>query len=180
MKLVILDRDGVINYDSDEYIKSVEEWQPIPGSLEAIARLNNAGISVAVATNQSAIARGLSDLDRINAIHQALRSRLSAVGGRVEVIAFCHHGPTTGCDCRKPLPGLLHEIRRRTGFALNGTPMIGDSRRDLEAAQRVGALPILVRTGNGEKTEQHLPQAFAEVPIYDDLSAAVDALLARA
>ncbi len=180
MKLVILDRDGVINYDSDQYIKSVEEWQPIPGSLEAIARLNNAGISVAVATNQSGVARGLCDLDDINAIHQALRMRLSAVGGRVEVITFCHHGPTTGCDCRKPATGLLREIRRRTGLPLDGTPMIGDSRRDLEAAQLVGARPILVRTGNGEKTEQRLPLELTEVPVYDDLSAAVDALLEQA
>lgn len=180
MKLVILDRDGVINYDSDEYIKSVEEWEPIPGSLEAIARLNNAGISVAVATNQSAVARGYCSLDDINAIHQALRARLSTVGGRVEVIAFCHHGPTSGCECRKPSPGLLREIRRRTSFPLEGTPMIGDSRRDLEAAQRVGARPILVRTGNGEKTEQRLPLAFTEVPVYDDLAGAVDALLEQA
>ncbi|MBK5937948.1 D-glycero-beta-D-manno-heptose 1,7-bisphosphate 7-phosphatase [Halochromatium roseum] len=179
MKLVILDRDGVINYDSEDYIKSADEWYPIPGSLEAIARLNNAGISVAVATNQSAVARGLCDLDDINAIHQALRTRLSAVGGRVEVIAFCHHGPSNGCECRKPLPGLLREIRRRTGFPLSGTPMIGDSRRDLEAALGVGAQPILVRTGNGEKTEQLLPPALAEVPVFDDLAAAVDALLQR-
>jgi D-glycero-D-manno-heptose 1,7-bisphosphate phosphatase len=180
MKLVILDRDGVINYDSEDYIKSADEWHPIPGSLEAIARLNNAGISVAVATNQSAVARGLCDLDDINAIHQALRTRLSAVGGRVEVIAFCHHGPSNGCDCRKPMPGLLREIRRRTGLPLNDTPMIGDSRRDLEAALGVGARPMLVRTGNGEKTEHSLPRALADVPVFDDLSAAVDSLLERA
>jgi len=180
MKLVILDRDGVINYDSEDYIKSVEEWQPIPGSLEAIARLNNAGISVAIATNQSAVARGLCDLDDINAIHQALRSRLSTVGGRVEVIAFCHHGPSNHCDCRKPLPGLLREIRRRTGFPLDGTPIIGDSRRDLEAAIHVGARPILVRTGKGESTESGLPPTLKDVPVYDDLSAAVDALLEQA
>jgi D-glycero-D-manno-heptose 1,7-bisphosphate phosphatase len=177
LKLVILDRDGVINVDSDDYIKSVAEWEPIPGSLEAIARLNNAGINVAVATNQSAVARGLCDLDDINAIHQALQMRLSAVGGRIEVIAFCHHGPTNGCECRKPLPGLLQEIRRRTGYPLDGTPMIGDSLRDLEAARRVGATPILVRTGKGLRTEAKLPAAFALVPIYDDLASAVDALL---
>ncbi|MEA3638377.1 MAG: D-glycero-beta-D-manno-heptose 1,7-bisphosphate 7-phosphatase [Lamprobacter sp.] len=180
MKLVILDRDGVINYDSEAYIKSAEEWQPIPGSLEAIARLNNAGINVAVATNQSAVARGLCDLDDINAIHEVLRSRLSAVGGRIEVIAFCHHGPSNHCDCRKPLPGLLHEIRRRTGVPLIGTPMIGDSQRDLDAAFAVGARPILVRTGNGEKTAQRLPPMLVDVPVFDDLSAAVDALLGPA
>lgn len=180
MKLVILDRDGVINYDSEDYIKSVDEWQPIPGSLEAIARLNNAGISVAIATNQSAVARGLCDLDDINAIHQALRTRLSAVGGRVEVIAFCHHGPSNGCECRKPRPGLLREIRRRTGLPLDDTPMIGDSRRDIEAALRVGARPILVRTGNGETTAAQLGPALVDVPVYDDLSAAVDALLEQA
>ncbi len=177
MKLVVLDRDGVINYDSEDYIKSEAEWEAIPGSLEAIARLNNAGVIVAVATNQSGIARGLLDLDSLNAIHQRLRIRLNAVGGRIEVIAFCPHGPTDDCDCRKPLPGLLREIRRRTGISLREAPVIGDARRDLEAARQVGARPILVRTGKGERTERELPQGFGEVPTFDDLAAAVDHLL---
>ncbi len=177
MKLVVLDRDGVINYDSEDYIKSEAEWEPIPGSLEAIARLNNAGVTVAVATNQSGIARGLLDLDRLNAIHQSLRLRLSAVGGRIEVITFCHHGPGDHCECRKPLPGLLREIGRRTGISLREAPVIGDSRRDLEAARQVGARPILVRTGKGERTGHDLPQGFAQVPMFDDLAAAVDHLL---
>lgn len=177
MKLVVLDRDGVINYDSEDYIKSEAEWEAIPGSLEAIARLNNAGVMVAVATNQSGIARGLLDLDSLNAIHQRLRLRLNAVGGRIEVIAFCPHGPTDDCDCRKPLPGLLREIRRRTGISLREAPVIGDARRDLEAARQVGARPILVRTGKGQRTERELPQDFGQVPTFDDLAAAVDHLL---
>ncbi|MBK1704894.1 D-glycero-beta-D-manno-heptose 1,7-bisphosphate 7-phosphatase [Halochromatium glycolicum] len=177
MKLVILDRDGVINQDSDDYIKSIAEWEPISGSLEAIARLSNAGIMVAVATNQSALARGLIDLEGLNAIHQTIRQRLSAVGGRVEVFAFCQHGPDDHCDCRKPLSGLLHEIRYRTGSSLRGTPVIGDSARDLEAALQVGARPILVRTGKGRQTEQSLPANLMHVPVFDDLASAVDSLL---
>jgi D-glycero-D-manno-heptose 1,7-bisphosphate phosphatase len=177
MKLVVLDRDGVINYDSEDYIRSEAEWEPIPGSLEAIARLNNAGVMVAVATNQSGIARGLFDLDSLNAIHQSLRTRLSAVGGRIEVIAFCHHAPRDRCDCRKPLPGLLREVRRRTGISLRDAPVIGDSVRDLEAAKLVGARPILVRTGKGRRSEEALPEELGQVPIYDDLASAVDALL---
>jgi D-glycero-D-manno-heptose 1,7-bisphosphate phosphatase len=177
MKLVILDRDGVINYDSEDYIRSVSDWEPIPGSLEAIARLSNAGVTVAVATNQSAIARGLTDLEHLNAIHQTLRQQLSALGGRIEVFAFCQHGPEDHCDCRKPLPGLLREIRYRTGASLRGVPVVGDATRDLEAALSVGARPILVRTGKGGETEHSLPIALAHVPIFDDLAAAVDNLI---
>jgi len=177
MKLVILDRDGVINQDSDDYVKSISEWEPIPGSLEAIARLSNAGMTVAVATNQSGIARGLTDLDTLNAIHQMIRQRLSTLGGRIEVFAFCQHGPDDHCECRKPLPGLLREIRQRTGASLRGVPVIGDSLRDLEAALKVGARPMLVRTGKGLATEQALPVAYAHVPVFDDLASAVDGLL---
>jgi len=177
MKLVILDRDGVINYDSDEYIKSSDEWEPIPGSLEAIARLSNAGFAVAIATNQSGLARGLFDLECLNTIHQTLRTRLSALGGRIEVIAFCQHSPDDHCDCRKPMPGLLREIRRRIGVSLRGAPVVGDSLRDLEAALSVGARPILVRTGNGESTERDLPNALVNIPIFDNLASAVDGIL---
>lgn len=177
VKLVVVDRDGVINYDSDEYIKSVSEWEPIPGSLEALARLTNAGVTVAIASNQSGIARGLFDVEALSTIHQALRQRLSAVGGRIEVIAFCPHGPDDHCDCRKPLPGLLREIRRRVGISLRGAPVIGDSKRDLEAAFAVGARPMLVRTGKGATTEHDLPCDWPQIPVFDDLGAAVDDLL---
>jgi D-glycero-D-manno-heptose 1,7-bisphosphate phosphatase len=177
MKLVILDRDGVINFDSDEYIRSTADWEPIPGSLEAIARLSNAGVTVAVATNQSGIARGLFDLESLNAIHQTLRARLSALGGRIDVIEFCHHGPEDRCECRKPMPGLLRDIRQRVGVTLRGAPVVGDSLRDLEAAAAVGARPVLVRTGKGSATELALPREFSQVPVFDDLAAAVDSLL---
>jgi D-glycero-D-manno-heptose 1,7-bisphosphate phosphatase len=176
MKLVILDRDGVINEDSDEYIKSVDEFRFIPGSLEAIARLNQAGYRVAVATNQSGLARGYFDLDTLNSMHGKLRRALAAVGGHIEMIAFCPHGPDDGCSCRKPLPGLLQEIGARLGQDLTGVPAVGDSLRDLEAAQAVGATPILVRTGKGERTLTKV-QSLEGVPVYSDLSEAVDALL---
>lgn len=176
MKLVILDRDGVINEDSDEYIKSVDEFRFIPGSLEAIARLNQAGYRVAVATNQSGIARGYFDLDTLNSMHGKLRRALAAVGGHIEMIAFCPHGPDDGCQCRKPLPGLLQEISKRLGQSLVGVPAIGDSLRDIEAARQVGASPILVRTGKGEHTLAK-NVGLEGVPVYRDLSEAVDALL---
>jgi D-glycero-D-manno-heptose 1,7-bisphosphate phosphatase len=176
MRLVILDRDGVINQDSDDFIKSPEEFIPIAGSLEAIARLKQAGFTVAVATNQSGIARGLFGLDALAAMHDKLAALLEELGGRVDGIFYCPHGPDDGCDCRKPLPGLLEQIAEHFGVSTVGVPVIGDSVRDLEAARAVGAQPILVRTGKGERT---LAQAegLADVPVYDDLAAAVDALL---
>lgn len=176
MKLVILDRDGVINEDSDEYIKSVDEFRFIPGSLEAIARLNQAGYRVAVATNQSGLARGYFDLDTLNSMHGKLRRALAAVGGHIEMIAFCPHGPDDQCACRKPLPGLLREIGERLGQDLAGVPCVGDSLRDIEAARCVGASPILVRTGKGERTLAKT-DALQGVPVYRDLSEAVDTLL---
>ncbi len=177
MKLVILDRDGVINEDSDDYVKSAEEFRFIPGSLEAIARLNQAGYRVAVATNQSGLARGYFDLDTLNTMHGKLRQALAALGGHIEVIAFCPHGPDDGCDCRKPEPGLLREIGERLGINLAGVPVIGDSLRDVEAARAVGASPILVRTGKGERTLTN-KKGLEGVPVYADLGEAVDALLA--
>ena len=135
MKLIILDRDGVINEDSDDYIKSTDEFIPLPDSLEAIARLNHAGYTVMVATNQSGIARGLFSIDTLNAIHSKLRRELSTYGGRVDGIFFCPHGPDDHCDCRKPAPGLLYEIAERTGRSLEGVPAVGDSLRDIQAAQ---------------------------------------------
>lgn len=178
MRLVILDRDGVINQDSEHHIRSPAEWEPLPGSLEAIARLTAAGVKVAIATNQSGIARGFFDVDALNAIHQTLRARLVALGGRIEVIAFCAHAPEQQCQCRKPETGLLREIARRTGFSLKGTPVIGDSFRDLEAAGGVSARPILVRTGKGEHTAASLPSHWQDVCVAEDLSAAVDLVLA--
>lgn len=177
MKAIILDRDGVINEDSDEFIKSVDEWIPIPGSLEAIARLTHAGYHVAVASNQSGLSRGLFDVTTLDAMHQKMYTMLAKLGGQVDLIAFCPHGPDDDCDCRKPKPGLYHEIAGRWGIKLKGMPIIGDSRRDLEAAVAVGAQPVLVRTGKGDKTLSNL-SGLGEVSIYDNLAQAVDALLA--
>lgn len=152
MKLVILDRDGVINYDSAQFIKSPEEWRPIPGSLEAIALLNQAGYRVAVATNQSGIGRGLFDMATLNAIHDKMHRALAQFGGRVDALFYCPHTADSHCLCRKPKPGMMEDISRRFGVALAGVPSVGDSLRDLEASIAVGAQPILVRTGKGEKT----------------------------
>lgn len=175
-RLVILDRDGVINEDSDDYIKSAEEWVPIPGSLEAIARLNHAAIIVAVATNQSGVGRGLFTLDELNQIHAKLQRALARVGGHVDAIFFCPHAPDAGCQCRKPAPGLLHAISQRFAIPLNEVPVIGDSLRDLEAALATDALPVLVRTGKGAQTLENDPQ-LARYPLFDDLATAVDGLL---
>lgn len=181
-RLVILDRDGVINQDSDNFIKSVEEFVPIPGSLEAIARLNRAGYRVVVATNQSGLARGLLDRATLDAIHASLRQRLAAVGGQLDGIFFCPHGPDEGCDCRKPLPGLMRQIAEKFSIELEGVPVIGDSVRDLQSALAVGAMPILVRTGKGERSLASLGEASVDerlrtVPVYRDLAAVVAALL---
>ena len=152
MKLVILDRDGTINQDSDQYIKSPAEWKPIPGSLEAIARLTQGGWRVAVATNQSGLSRGLFDMSTLNAIHAEMHRAVGQAGGRIDAIFFCPHAADSNCDCRKPKPGLLHEIASRFGVELEGVPMIGDSLRDVTAAAAAGAQPWLVLTGNGRKT----------------------------
>ncbi len=176
MKLIILDRDGVINEDSDAYIKSPAEWIPIPGSLSAIARLNQAGYRVTVATNQSGLARGLLSIDLLNAIHNKMNLALANEGGRIDGLFFCPHAPEAGCDCRKPKPGLLQQIGERFYTRLDNVPCVGDSLRDLQAAMAVGAAPILVRTGKGSVTESE-PQLNPSIPVYDDLSAVVDALL---
>ena len=176
MKIVILDRDGVINEDSDDYIKSPEEWRPIPGSLEAIAQLNHEGYRVLVVTNQSGLGRGLFDIHGLNAIHQKMYRELSRLGGHIESILFCPHSPEDRCSCRKPESGLFEEIARRFHSRLDGVPAIGDSLRDIEAARRVGAAPILVLTGKGQAT---LDKGFGleGVPFFPDLASAVDALL---
>lgn len=176
MRLIILDRDGVINQDSDDYIKSVDEFIPLPGSLEAIAQLNQAGYRVAVATNQSGIARGLYDVATLNAMHDKLRRLLASLGGEIEMIAFCPHGPDEQCDCRKPKPGMYLEIAKRVDNSLKSVPVVGDSLRDLQAAQAVGATPILVRTGKGERTIAK-GEGLDGIPIYENLAAAVNDLL---
>ena len=175
LKLVILDRDGVINEDSDAYIKSPDEWQPISGSLEAIARLNQAGYQVVVATNQSGIARNLFTLDTLNEIHLKMHRHLAEAGGNIEAIFFCPH-LTDDCNCRKPRPGMFYSIAKRLNISLAGVPAVGDSLRDLQAAISAGARPILVLTGKGKKTIKEL-EGFGDVPIYDNLANFVDDLL---
>ncbi|MEY4207046.1 MAG: D-glycero-beta-D-manno-heptose 1,7-bisphosphate 7-phosphatase [Pseudomonadota bacterium] len=176
MKLIILDRDGVINFDSDAYIKSPQEWVAIPGSLQAIARLNQHGYRVAVATNQAGISRGLFDMKTLCAIHQKLHQSAQAVGARIDAIFYCPHAPDAHCDCRKPNPGMLLSIGQRFEVSLHNLPVVGDSLRDLQAAAQVGAAPYLVRTGNGEQTlaKSNLPPG---TKIFDDLSNLVDRLL---
>ena len=176
MKLIILDRDGVINHDSASYIKSPEEWKPIAGSLEAIALLNQAGYRVLVATNQSGIGRGLFDMATLNAIHDKMHRALSLVGGRVDGIFYCPHAQDAGCACRKPRPGLLDEIAKRFGVSLDGVPFIGDSLRDLQAGAAVSAQPVLVLTGKGKKTckDGDLPEGTV---VHADLAEAVRSLL---
>jgi D-glycero-D-manno-heptose 1,7-bisphosphate phosphatase len=176
METVILDRDGVINEDSDVYIKSPEEWIPIPGSLEAIARLNHAGYRVVVATNQSGVARGYFDLETLAAIHAKMEYMVQQAGGHLDGVFFCPHGPDDGCDCRKPQPGLLLQIAQQFKLDLPDSVVIGDSLRDLQAAMAVHAKPILVRTGKGEQTITQLDTAQA-FPIFDNLARVVDHLL---
>jgi D-glycero-D-manno-heptose 1,7-bisphosphate phosphatase len=177
MKFVILDRDGVINQDSDHFIKSPQEWIPIEGSLNAIARLSRAGIRVFIATNQSGLARGLFDIETLHAIHQKMLNEVQHQGGTIDAILFCPHGPNDQCDCRKPKPGLYLEVARRAGHSIKGVPVIGDSLRDLQAAEAVGARPILVRTGKGERTFAQLADQIADITVFDDLASAVEALL---
>src|SRR5690606_29903909 len=170
MKLIILDRDGVINVDSDQFIKSPEEWKPIPGALEAIARLNQWGWRVVVASNQSGVGRGLFGMDTLNAINDKMVRSLAQVGGRLDAIFFCPHAADSTCDCRKPKPGMLLQIGERFNVDLAGVPVVGDSLRDLQAAVAAGAKPYLVLTGKGE-----IPRASPDLPagtlIYPDLDA---------
>jgi D-glycero-D-manno-heptose 1,7-bisphosphate phosphatase len=176
MRLVILDRDGVINHESDAYIKSPDEWIPIPGSLDAIARLHRAGLTVVVVTNQAGVGRGLFDLATLEAIHRKMRTAVEAAGGKLSGIFYCPHGPEDNCDCRKPKPGLLRRIANQFQVDLHDLPVIGDSLKDIEAAESVGARPILVRTGYGEETWQNLADK-RRVNVYPDLAAAATQLL---
>jgi len=172
MKLIILDRDGVINFDSDHYIKSPDEWRALPGSLEAIARLNQWGYRVVVATNQSGVGQGLFEMDTLNAIHEKMLKAVAQVGGRIDAIFFCPHTSADNCSCRKPKPGLLQEIGARYNVDLAGVFSIGDSLRDLQAAQAVKAQPVLVLTGKGSKTVVD-PALPVGTPVYADLATAV-------
>lgn len=176
MKLIILDRDGVINQDSDAFVKNPDEWIALPGSLQAIARLTQAGWKVVVATNQSGLARGLFDMDTLTAIHTKMRRELAAVGGSIDAVFLCPHGPDDNCSCRKPRPGMFEQIGRRYEIDLAGVPAVGDSLRDLQASSSVGCSPWLVQTGNGKKTlaKGGLPD---NTRVCEDLSAVADTLL---
>ncbi|SUD27058.1 D,D-heptose 1,7-bisphosphate phosphatase [Pseudomonas fluorescens] len=175
LKLLILDRDGVINYDSDAYIKSVEEWIPLPGSIEAIAQLSKAGWTVAIATNQSGIARGYYDIATLDAMHARLRALVAEQGGEVGLVVYCPHGPDEGCACRKPKPGMLKIISEHYKVPLAGIWFVGDSLGDLEAAKAVDSQPVLVKTGKGEKTQaKSLPVGTL---IFDDLAAVAAELI---
>ena len=176
MNLIILDRDGVINHDSDQFIKSPDEWKPLPGSLEAIARLCQAGYRVVVATNQSGVARGLFDMPTLNAIHEKMHKACAQAGGRIDAVFFCPHAADDDCACRKPKSGMIEEIANRYSVDLNNVFSVGDSLRDLEASARLGAQPVLVLTGKGQKTQAKggLPEGTL---VYPDLAAVAATLI---
>ena len=176
-KLVVLDRDGVVNEDSDAYIKSVAEWIPIPGSLEAIAALTRAGFDVAIVTNQSGIGRGIYSEQALAAIHRHMEASIASAGGTISGIYYCPHRPDEHCECRKPKTALFERLARDRGRSLAGVPFIGDKMSDLRAAEAVGARPILVRTGRGAETERALEPRTVET--FDDLRAAARALVAE-
>lgn len=180
LKLVILDRDGTINADSAEYIKTAEEWRPVPGALEAIARLNHAGWHVVVASNQSGLGRGLFEVSELNDIHTKMHQQLAEVGGRIDAVFYCPHAPDDACHCRKPASGLFEQIGERYGINLKGVPTVGDSVRDLVAGAAVGCMPHLVLTGKGEVYKDcSLPDTFPpETQVHADLPAFVEYLLA--
>lgn len=178
VKLVILDRDGVINEDSEDYIKSAEEWQPLPGSIEAIARLSQAGYLVAVATNQSGLARGYFDEIALANMHNLMNALVEDAGGSIAVVCYCPHHPDAGCDCRKPLPGLLNQIEEALGNSVAGAWYVGDSYKDVEAALNKACKPILVRSGKGARTEAALSvEDRQQLLVVDDLAAAATCIL---
>ena len=176
MKLIILDRDGVINYDSDDFIKSPNEWIPIPGSLEAIARLNREGYSIVVATNQSGIGRGLFNTDMLHRIHAKMLQAIRNRGGEIDSIFFCPHRPDEGCRCRKPRPGMFEDIAERLKINLSRVYAVGDSERDIVAARDTLARPVLVKTGKGAATLKSSDHIEA-VPVCKDLAGFADDLL---
>ena len=181
MKLVILDRDGTINADSDDFVKTADEWVPLPGSLEAIAKLNHAGWHVVVVSNQSGLGRGLFDVASLNAMHSKMHTMLAAVGGRVDAIFYCPHAPDESCRCRKPEPGLFEQIGERYGLDLADIPAVGDSQRDLVAAVAAGCEPHLVLTGKAAAFRgRSLPEGFpAHTVVHDDLAAFVEHLIGQ-
>jgi D-glycero-D-manno-heptose 1,7-bisphosphate phosphatase len=183
MKLVILDRDGTINEDRDDFVKSPDEWVPLPGALEAIARLNHAGWHTVLATNQSGLGRGLFDMGTLNAIHLKMNQALAKVGGRIDAVFFCPHAPGETCTCRKPLPGLFEMIGERYAVDLAEVPVVGDTLRDLQAGSAAGCPPHLVRTGKaGEMTTAQIEQLCAQVPgtrVHADLAAFAAHLIDR-
>ena len=183
LNLIILDRDGTINEDRDDFVKSADEWVPLPGALEAIARLNHAGWHTVIATNQSGLGRGLFDMAALNAMHAKMNAALASVGGRVGAVFFCPHAPEDQCSCRKPLPGLYEQIGERYGVDLHKVPVVGDSVRDLEAAVAAGCPPHLVRTGKGaEFTDAQIAQLHQQFPglqVHADLAAFAESMIQR-
>lgn len=183
VKLVILGRDGILNDFRDDHVKAPEEWTPIPGALEAVARLNHAGWHAVVATNQSGIGRGMIDMASVNAVHAHMLRRLMAVGGRIDAVFFCPHTPGDGCDCRKPLPGLMRDIAKRYGIDPKHVPMVADTLRDLQAAQAAGCEPHLVLSGRAATLDAaQIRQLVEQVPhtqVHVDLAAFADHLLTR-
>lgn len=177
MRLLILDRDGVINEDSPDYVRSVDQWRPLPGSIEAIAALSRAGFEVVVASNQSGLARGFFSLDDLEAMHEKLVSLVEAAGGHVGGVFYCPHHPDENCDCRKPRTGLLDAIEREVGASVEGCHFVGDSVKDVECALAKGALPLLVLTGNGESARAELLARGVTVTAYADLAAVARALV---
>ena len=182
-KLVILGRDGVLNQYREDHVKEPAEWQPVPGALEALARLNHAGWHVVVATNQAGIGRGMIDMASLNAVHAHMMKQLAQQGGRIDAVFLCPHTPEDHCDCRKPLPGLMLDIGRRYGADLTQVPLVGDTARDMLAARAAGCQPHLVRSGRGAALDEaQLQQLAAQVPglqVHEDFNAFVDYLLQR-
>lgn len=183
MTLLVLDRDGVINADSDDYIRNLGDWAPLPGSIEAIAALSRAGYRIAIATNQSGLSRGYFTLDQLEEIHAALCQAVEEQGGHIAAIFYCPHLPEEGCNCRKPATGLLDAIEQELGESLRGAYFIGDSLKDLQAGQAAGCQPVLVKTGKGQATLKQIHSADTSlinpgaIPVYDDLAAASRAIL---
>ncbi len=183
VKLVILGRDGILNDFRDDHVKAPDEWFPIPGALEAVARLNHAGWHTVVATNQSGIGRGMIDMAAVNAVHAHMYKSLMAVGGRVDAVFFCPHTPEDNCDCRKPKPGLMHDIAKRYGIELTHVPMVADTLRDLQAAAAAGCEPHLVLSGRaaglGPDEVQGILDQVPGSRVHDNLAAFAEHLLAR-
>ena len=181
MKLVILGRDGILNHYRDDHVKSPEEWQPIPGALEALARLNDAGWHAVVATNQAGIGRGMIDMALVNAVHAHMMQLVQRAGGRIDAVFFCPHTPEDHCECRKPLPGMMHDIARRYGLDLANVPMVADTLRDLQAAAAAGCQPHLVRSGRAAHLDPNtlsgMQQQVPTARVHTDLGAMVDHLL---